>query len=201
MQIKWTKTAALLVLVVTLLSGCNSGPSEVRRTEFLMDTAITITADGPRAKKAVPAAFAEMRRVADLMNANDPASEVALVNRNAGIEPVEVSSETLELLKLSLHYGQLSEGAFDVTVRPLVELWGIGKKDKYVPTEEEINQVLKLVDYRKLVLNEKEQSVFLPVKGMGVDLGGVAKGYAADRARAVLQEHGEIGRASCRERV
>jgi thiamine biosynthesis lipoprotein len=155
-----------------------------------MDTTITITAYGPKAKKAVSAAFAEMRRVADLMNANDPASEVAYINQNAGIKPVKVSPETFELLKLSLHYSQLSVGAFDVTVRPLVELWGIGKKDNYVPSKEEIQQALKLVDYRKLVLNDQEQSVFLPVKGMGIDLGGAAKGYAADRARAVLQEYG-----------
>jgi thiamine biosynthesis lipoprotein len=189
-QKTWAKIVALLLVVVAVLSGCRRAPIEVRRTEFLMDTAITITAYGPRAKKAVPAAFAEMRRVADLMNANDPASEVSLINKNAGQRPVKVSPETFELLQLSVYYSELSAGAFDVTVRPLVELWGIGKKGDWIPSEEEIHQALQLVDYRKLVLNDQEQTAFLPEKGMGIDLGGAAKGYATDRARSVLQDYG-----------
>lgn len=189
MRAKWIRTAVLCLLGVVLLSGCKSTPAAIRRTEFLMDTDITITAYGPGAKKAVPAAFEEIRRVADLMNANDPNSEVALINKNAGIKPVKVSPETFKLLELCQRYSELSGGAFDITVRPLVELWGIGKKDKFVPSDEEIRQVLQLVDYRKVVLDPKERTVFLPVLGMGVDLGGVAKGYGADRAREVLREN------------
>lgn len=183
---------AVLVLVVAglLLSGCRGVRTEVRKTEFMMDTAVTITAYGPRAEQAVAAAFAEMRRVAALMNADDPDSEVSLINRNAGLEPVRVSSETFELLELCQHYSELAAGAFDVTVRPLVELWGIGKKDKYVPSPEEIERALQLVDYRKVILDQNTKTVFLPVPGMGVDLGGAAKGYAADRAREILKEHG-----------
>ena len=160
MRISWPKTAVLCLLVIVLLSSCKSAPKEVQRTEFLMDTAITITAYGDKAEQAVESAFVEMKRVADLMNANDPNSEVALINKNAGIKPIKVSSDTFELLERCQWYSELSGGAFDVTVRPLVELWAIGKKDKYVPTDEEIQQVLKLVDYRKIELDPKENCVF-----------------------------------------
>lgn len=190
MRISWPKTAVLCLLVIVLLSSCKSAPKEVQRTEFLMDTAITITAYGDKAEQAVESAFVEMKRVADLMNANDPNSEVALINKNAGIKPIKVSSDTFELLERCQWYSELSGGAFDVTVRPLVELWAIGKKDKYVPTDEEIQQVLKLVDYRKIELDPKEKTVFLPVPDMGIDLGGVAKGYGADRARNILKKQG-----------
>lgn len=184
------KVAVLLVLTVIWLSGCKRAPKEAHRTEFLMDTTITITAYGSQSEQAVEAAFAEMRRLADLMNANDSNSEVALINKNAGLKPVRVSPETFKLLEMSLEYSELSNGAFDVTVRPLVELWGIGKKDKYVPSEDEIQQVLKLVDYRKIILDPQKRTVFLSVPGMGIDLGGVAKGYAADQAKEVLKKYG-----------
>jgi thiamine biosynthesis lipoprotein len=85
-------------------------------------------------------------------------------------------------LSLGKHYGDLSDGAFDITVSPLTKLWGFrGSSEPTVPpSEEAIQEQLKLVDYRRLVL--ADGTAFLPVKGMGVDLGGIAKGYAVDRA-------------------
>jgi thiamine biosynthesis lipoprotein len=86
------------------------------------------------------------------------------------------------VLNLAHHFGQLSDGAFDVTVAPVVKLWGFGSMTAPVslPSEEEIRERMKFVDYRRIIL--KDRAVFLPVKGMAVDLGGIAKGYAVDRA-------------------
>ena len=185
-----------LLLTVALLAGCRgrgpAGPeaAKAEKTEFMMDTVITITAYGPGAEEAVNAALAEMRRISALMNADDPESEVSRLNANAGKRPVKVSPETFYVLALAQRYSELSEGAFDVTVRPLVKLWGIGKKDKYVPAEEAVARARSLVNYRDLVLDEAAQTAYLERPGMGVDLGGVAKGYGADRAREVLREHG-----------
>ncbi|HHY92928.1 MAG TPA: FAD:protein FMN transferase, partial [Firmicutes bacterium] len=164
--------------------------AKAEKTEFMMDTVITITAYGAGAPAAVDAALAEMRRIADLMNADDPQSEVSRVNANAGQRPVRVSPETFQLLQLAQRYAQLSDGAFDVTVRPLVVLWGIGKKDKYVPSDADIARARSLVNYRDLVLDEATRTVYLKRPGMGIDLGGAAKGYAADRARDVLVRAG-----------
>lgn len=188
-----------LFVLLTLLAGCRApvrkeglpgSEAKVTKTEFMMDTVITITAYGPGAEKAVDAAMAEMRRIADLMNAEDPASEVSRINQSAGTKPVKVSEETFALLQLAQRYSELSGGAFDVTVRPLVVLWGIGKKDKFVPGAAAIARARDLVNWRDLVLDPAARTVFLKRTGMGIDLGGVAKGYAADRARDVLRAHG-----------
>lgn len=188
-----------LALAVILLSGCRArGPggagqvplAKAEKTEFMMDTVITITAYGPKAAEAVNAAMAEMRRIADLMNADDPKSEVSRINENAGRRPVRVSEDTFQVLKVAQRYSELSGGAFDVTVRPLVVLWGIGKKDKYVPDAAAIERARALVNWRDLVLDEGARTVYLKREGMGIDLGGAAKGYAADRAREVLLKYG-----------
>ncbi|HKM39447.1 MAG TPA: FAD:protein FMN transferase [bacterium] len=191
MQLRWIGLTTLFLLVASLqLSGCRGTPPEVRRSEFLLDTVVTITAYGSEAEEAVVAALAEVRRVGGLLDANDPDSEIAAINSKAGFEPVPVGDELFELLERCQYYSALSAGAFDITVRPLVELWAIGTERESVPTAEKIKQALELVGYGKMVLDRQTQSVFLPEVGMGIDLGGVGKGYAADQAREVLREYG-----------
>jgi thiamine biosynthesis lipoprotein len=188
-----------LIVVGISLAGCRvqeRGPGgaqtalEVKRTEFMMDTVVTITAYGEAAPAAVEEALAEMARIADLMSAEDPGSEVGRLNAAAGQQPVVLSADTYELLTLAQHYAELTDGAFDVTVRPLVELWGIGKKNEYVPDKARIAKAQALVNWRDLVLDPDTRTAYLKRPGMGVDLGGAAKGYAADRARQILAERG-----------
>ena len=109
-------------------------------------------------------------------------STISLLADKAGVTPIAVSEDTSRVLSVARHFGELSEGAFDVTVAPLVNLYGFGKSSAPVafPSEEVIREQLTLVDYRKLIL--KDRTAFLPLKGMAVDLGGIAKGYAVDRA-------------------
>ena len=111
-----------------------------------------------------------------------PDSTISLLSRKAGVAPVAVSEDTYRVLSLSQHVGTLSGGVFDITVAPLVSLWGFNgaPEPAALPSEEAIREDLKLVDYRRLVL--REGTAFLPVKGMAVDVGGIAKGYAVDRA-------------------
>jgi thiamine biosynthesis lipoprotein len=109
-------------------------------------------------------------------------SDVSLLADKAGVAPIAVSDDTYRVLSLAQRLGALSEGAFDITVAPLVRLWGFGTTPASAgfPLEETIREQLKLVNYRRLVLDGR--TAFLPVKGMAVDLGGIAKGYAVDRA-------------------
>ncbi|MBI4165775.1 MAG: FAD:protein FMN transferase [Acidobacteria bacterium] len=109
-------------------------------------------------------------------------STISLLANKAGVTPIAVSEDTLQVLSVARHFGELSEGAFDVTVAPLVNLYGFGKSPTPAafPSEAVIREQLTLVDYRKLLL--KDRTAFLPLKGMAVDLGGIAKGYAVDRA-------------------
>jgi thiamine biosynthesis lipoprotein len=111
-----------------------------------------------------------------------PDSTISLLAEKAGVAPIAVSDDAFRVLSLGQRFGELSEGRFDITVAPLVRLWGFSGAPARadLPSEEAIQELLKLVDYRRLVL--KDRTAFLPVKGMAVDLGGIAKGYAVDRA-------------------
>lgn len=161
----------------------------VKDTKFMMDTVIEITAYGPQAQEAVPAAFAEIKRIDALMNLYDVNSETAKINAMAGQHPVKVSSDMVFVLEKAQYYSELTEGAFDVTIGPLTTLWGIGKNGDTIPDQEEIEQARTLVDYRQLQIDQQQQTVFLTKPGMMIDLGSVGKGYAVDQAIAVLKRY------------
>ena len=101
-----------------------------------------------------------------------------------------MSSDTFFVIKKSLQYSKSSKGKFDITVGPLVKLWGIGTDKARVPALDEIKEALELVDYNQVELKESENSVFLRKPGMSIDLGGIAKGYAADEVVKTLRENG-----------
>lgn len=117
-------------------------------------------------------------------------SEISRINRAAGLDFVKVHSDTLGIIKAALRFSQRSEGTFDISARPLVELWGIGKKGNRIPSSGEIAEGKQLVDYRDIVLDETSQSVMLRRPLQALDLGGIAKGYAADEVQRILLEHG-----------
>jgi len=109
-------------------------------------------------------------------------SAVCQLEDKAGKAPLAVSEDVFRALSLGKQFGELSGGTFDITVTPLARIWGFGraKEPTKVPSEQEIREQMKLVDYRRLALAER--TAFLPIKGMAVDMGGIAKGYAVDRA-------------------
>jgi thiamine biosynthesis lipoprotein len=115
------------------------------------------------------------------------ATELDLVNMSAGIAPVAVSGDLLDLLDEARRYAELSGGAFDPTIGPLVRLWGIGGSGARVPGREEIRGALALVDWRDLVIDRAAGTAFLRRRGQALDLGAIAKGYAADEAAALLR--------------
>ena len=126
---------------------------------------------------------AAYRRAADTLT-----SGVVSINRQAGIEPVKVRADLIDLLEKALYYAELSGGSFDPTVGPLVKLWGIGTDSQRIPTDDEIAAALALVDWRNLIINREEGTVFLRHEGMVLDLGAIAKGYAADEAVRIARE-------------
>lgn len=164
-----------------------------------MDTVVRVEAYGPRAREAVQAALAEFTRLDRLWNAYDPASEIARINAAAGRGPVAVSPDTLQVLRCALEVAALTGGAFDPTVGPLVRLWGFGGAEgtpssgdgtRQPPPPEAVARERALVDYRLVKLDPAAGTVELPRPGMALDLGAIAKGYAVDRARAVMRDHG-----------
>ena len=115
-------------------------------------------------------------------------SGVLAINRQAGIAPVRVRADLIGVLETALRYAELSGGAFDPTVGPLVKLWSIGTETERIPNDEEIAAALELVNYRDLIVERKTGMAFLRRRGMAIDLGGIAKGYAADEAARIAKE-------------
>lgn len=163
--------------------------SRSRRFEA-MGTLHTITAFGCPEDSLLDRAVERVLDIESKMSAFNPNSEISRLNRSAGQHPVALSAETIRLLSLAKNVGELSGGAFDITVRPLVRLWGIGKKGRYIPGPNEIGEAVKLVNCRELVICPEDGTAFLKSRKQAVDLGGIAKGHAADEAKRILVEGG-----------
>ena len=205
----YTRLGVILLLLICLsMLGCEdsslppeqSDLREYSRENFIMNTLVTIrvySSDPALGKRALAEAFAEFQRIDKLSNRfaeknlpHPELSDVYRVNKNAGLKPVKVSNDTLAMLDRSQYFAGLSEGAFDVTVGPLMDLWGFGKERYQVPSATQLESALALVGYKRILINETEKTVFLREKGMEIDLGGVAKGYATDMAVQKLRQIG-----------
>ncbi|MDR3566249.1 MAG: FAD:protein FMN transferase [Negativicutes bacterium] len=183
-----------LIVIIFAVTGCAPSawfaPKPYKETQFLMDTIIEITAYGPNAEPAVKAAFAEFKRLHELTNNFDPNSQVSRVNQLAGREKVKVDPDVLTMIKRSNELSDQLDGVFDVTIGPLVELWGIGRKGEFVPSQAEIDRLLPLVNYHLMELDPAAGTIYLSKAGMLIDLGGIAKGYATDKAVDILKAKG-----------
>jgi len=157
-----------------------------------MGTIVEITLIGEnqeKAEKAVLQAFHEIRRIEQLMSPKIETGDVFRINQSAGKEWVEVSPETLNVIKKSIDISELSEGGFDITVGPLIELWRRARGKGYPPSEKDLIRSLDLVGFRNVLINQGGK-IFLKKGGMSIDLGGIAKGYAVDKAFEVLNNLG-----------
>ncbi|MDF1563634.1 MAG: FAD:protein FMN transferase [Deltaproteobacteria bacterium] len=164
----------------------------VREREQL-HTRVTITLPGgetPEKIAAIDAAFAEIDRLETLLDEWKEGTQVAEVNAKAGREPVKVSDEIIEVVETARKIASRSQGAFDLTIGALRGAWDFRQQDPKIPTAEELAPRLKLVSYRKLVLDPEARTIFLEEEGMKLALGGISRGYAVDRASAVLKERG-----------
>jgi thiamine biosynthesis lipoprotein len=151
---------------------------------------ITLTGDDDEAaNKAALQAFQEIKRIETLMSSWIDSSDITRINRSAGKEWVKVSNETLEVIKKAKEISELSESRFDITIGPLTELWRKAREKKIPSSTEEVKEKLDLVNFKNIEVDQ-EGKVFLKKKGMAIDLGGIAKGYAVDRAFDLLMSHG-----------
>ena len=198
MKARGFAAAVLSLLVVFAAVGCG-GPKEYTGQQFLMDTIVEITvyADSEEtAREGALAAFDAIKAIGDLTDrfpeegsAAYQRSEVCKINSLAGIRPVQVGDDVLNMVELSKQYNELTGGAFDITVGPLMALWGFGTKPA-IPEESAIQQKLALVGMDKVIIDKEAKTVFLQDKGMSMDLGGIAKGYAAEKAVKILSDKG-----------
>lgn len=185
----------VFVIFCLFLSACSEQEKMFRESRVLMDTYCTITVVSDSRKEAqgaIEAGYGEIKKLETLLNYFAADSEISEINRNAGIKPVRVSKDTLDILQKTVGISRTTKGIFDPTIAPLVTLWNFSKTgaDSLIPPDKEIKSRLSLVDYQQIVIQEESGEVFLPHKGMELDLGGIAKGYGADRAVAAIRALG-----------
>jgi thiamine biosynthesis lipoprotein len=161
-------------------------------TRPLMGTLVSMTVEGPRRdvlEQGVNDAYREMSRLSDMMNHYNPDSVVSQINRQAGAQPVTVPRELMEVLVMARRVSERSEGAFDITVGSL-KVWRFNPEKPGMPSPDEIRHALPLVNFRHVILNEKNRTVLLKQYGMRMDLGGIAKLYILEAGMHVLKQRG-----------
>lgn len=177
------------LLFALLLSGCAAAPQEASAQFFAMNTTMSVTAYGKGGGEAVTAVEQEIFRLDKLLSRHTPGSDIARLNDAAGSDRrISLDEETAHILALSKTYADDLGKTFDPTIAPIMDAWGFGGDAYRVPAQSELDALLPKVDAGSLSV--EGTSAALATSGMAVDLGGIAKGYAADRAVQLLAEHG-----------
>ncbi|OQB10717.1 MAG: Thiamine biosynthesis lipoprotein ApbE precursor [Candidatus Omnitrophica bacterium ADurb.Bin205] len=162
----------------------NNSPQQVfyREKRVILGTFVEVTSDDIRAHDIV---FNELSRVERLLSKYDPQSEVSRLNQSGKLR---VSPETFYVISKAKEFCAQTNGAFDITIGPLMDLWGFTSRKYLLPSGEEIRQALRLVGCDKIILRAKDNMIQFKTRGVKIDLGGIAKGYAVDCAVKKLKE-------------
>ncbi|MDI6735568.1 MAG: FAD:protein FMN transferase [bacterium] len=179
-------------LLFSFITGCGKPKQFFSKTQILMGTIVEIkiiNEDPILAEETIKRCFERIKEIEDKMSVHNPESELSVLNRSAG-KGMRVSKDLFYVIEKSLAYAKLSDGGFDVTIGPLIELWGFAEDKRRVPSRVQIAQKAVLVDYQQVKLNPRNREVFLPIEGMKIDLGGVAKGYAVEEAMEIIKAAG-----------
>lgn len=170
-------------------------PAVSKRARMQMGTLVTVTAvasDKHVSDRAVQVAFDEIKRLERLLSTWRSDSELSQVNAEAGRRPVQVSRETLQLVMRALDIAELTHGGLNIALGPAIDAWSVTERQR-VPDKEELERLKPLVDWRTIQLDREAQTIYLPREGMRIDIGGIGKGYAADRAVEEMKRVGATG--------
>ncbi|MDB5232953.1 MAG: FAD:protein transferase [Chitinophagaceae bacterium] len=169
-------------------------PSLYRMVSKLMGNRFEIsvvTDEASYADECIEAAIEEIRRIEKIFTTFNESSQTNLINRNAGLKPVKVEKEMFDLIRRSKKISEITQGAFDITYGSLdKKLWNFDQAMTSLPDHDTAKKGVRLINYNNVLLDEKKCTVFLREKGMRIGFGGIAKGYAADRAKLILLKKG-----------
>jgi thiamine biosynthesis lipoprotein len=183
----------MVILAVPFVYKKRTVRESVTYTKLQMGTIVEITimgGDPDRFDKAAKKAFREIKRLEGLMSSYKPLSDVSRISASAGVEPVVVSPEVLEVTQKAIEVAELTGGALDPTIGSLASLWGFSGESGEVPDKADVEKVLPLVDYRNIVVDKDASTVFLKKRATAFNLGGIAKGYIVGQAVGVLRLYG-----------
>lgn len=178
-----TKILLLFVLCPSFFAGCQN-KTLYKESRIAMGTFVEVTSPDKRAAKIV---FDEIARVENLLSKYNPDTEISRLNKSG---QVKASAETFFIIQKSVEFWKLSKGGFDITVGPLVDLWGFTQKDYIVPNDKQIKSALRSIGSDKIILNIRDNMIKFKLYGMKIDLGAIAKGYALDCAVKKLKASG-----------
>lgn len=185
-------TLFVIIIVVTLQI---EAQSTYKRTLKLMGSRFDITVvakDSTEANAYIDLAVNEISRIENLISSWDPNSQTSQINKNAGIEAVKVDKELFDLIKRSLAITKLTDGAFDISYASMDGIWKFDGSMTDMPSEEDIKTSVSKVGFQNIELDDANATVFLKLKGMKIGFGAIGKGYAADKAKALLIEKGVV---------
>ena len=187
-----SRIIAVLIFALSALAWVPASHADWYKEErAIMGTAILAEVwsnDADRAQKGIAAVMQEMHRIDELMSPYKKDSELSLVNREAGDHPVKISRELFNLIERSLYFSRISHGAFDITFSSVGYMYDY--REGIAPTDAEIKQALPGINYRHLILDRNASTIRFARKGMRIDLGGIAKGFAVDNSIAILSKMG-----------
>ena len=192
----FSRALALTALLSIIALNALATEPDLLRVEGSVDamgTAFSIVAYGEdrgKLQSAVSEGLDEARRLDEMLSNYKPASEWSMVNRMAGDGPVHITPELFQLLAACVEYSRESEGAFDITVGPLMKVWGFYKGSGHLPHRAEVWGALNRIGYQNILLDHAKQTVRFAKPGIELDPGGIGKGYAVDRIAQILKENG-----------
>lgn len=182
----------LVLLSMSMAPSCSNEGQPIKKETFVMGTKAWITIyskDRRKALKSINKAFRELYSLDARMSNWKESSEISILNSSGDGKPHKVSKELFAVIDTALNYSRITDGAFDITARPIVTLWGFEGGKAELPEAEEIEKALKTVGYQNIVINRDSMSVRIP-QGFELDLAGIAKGYAIDRCKEILKADG-----------
>jgi len=180
-----------IILTYSLLVFCliSFSQKQFSKEVLLMgcDFKITVVAANiTESETHIDIAIAEIKRIEDLISSWNKNSQTTLINNNAGIQPVKVDSELIELIERSIAISISTDGAFDISFASMNKIWRFDGSVTKMPSKEKINSSVEKVGYENIIIDKQNSTVFLKKKGMKIGFGGIGKGYAADKAKELL---------------
>ena len=143
------------------------------------------------AYRCIDSAVDEIRRIERLLTTFDETSQTNRINANAGIQPVTVDQEVIDLIERSVRISGITQGAFDISYGSIDKrFWNFDQTMTELPSREAAKEAVRLINYKNIIIDKIQSTVFLKEKGMRIGFGGIGKGYAADKAKHVLQQSG-----------
>ncbi|AOF48142.1 FAD:protein FMN transferase [Tetragenococcus halophilus] len=164
--------------------------NEERRTCYLMGTVIKLWVQHEQADELLPEAENRLIDYEKRFSANDDASELMVINHQAGVAPVKADDELFELIQLGKKHSLPKDSFLNIAIGPLIQAWRIGFDNANRPSDQMIQLLLQRIDPQNIYINEEAKTVFLEKKGMSLDLGAIAKGYFADKLLTFFKENG-----------